>query len=133
MKNMRKHNLHLFIRRAAVLGLCSLFLMGCIAGCGNSGKKADMASGKALTKVTLNEVAHSIFYSPLYVAIEEGYFAEEGIDLTLVTGFGVILLVQIISPLQIRVVLSVPPYLLPRIFSFNPIRIDVNFPQSKIL
>lgn len=88
MKNMRKHNLHLFIRRAAVLGLCSLFLMGCIAGCGNSGKKADMASGKALTKVTLNEVAHSIFYSPLYVAIEEGYFAEEGIDLTLVTGFG---------------------------------------------
>lgn len=41
-----------------------------------------------LTKVTLNEVAHSIFYAPLYVAIEEGYFEEEGIDLTLVTGFG---------------------------------------------
>ena len=36
----------------------------------------------------LNEVAHSIFYAPMYVAIEEGYFAEEGIDLTLVTGFG---------------------------------------------
>ena len=31
---------------------------------------------------------HSIFYAPMYVAIEEGYFAEEGIDLTLVTGFG---------------------------------------------
>ena len=41
-----------------------------------------------LTKVTLNEVAHSIFYAPQYVAIEEGYFAEEGIALTLVTGFG---------------------------------------------
>ena len=41
-----------------------------------------------LTKVTLNEVAHSIFYAPQYVAIEEGYFAEEGLDLTLVTGFG---------------------------------------------
>ena len=39
-------------------------------------------------KVTLNEVAHSIFYAPQYVAIEEGYFAEEGLDLTLVTGFG---------------------------------------------
>ena len=38
--------------------------------------------------VTLNEVAHSIFYAPQYVAIENGYFAEEGIDLTLVTGFG---------------------------------------------
>ena len=36
----------------------------------------------------MNEVAHSIFYAPMYVAIEEGYFKEEGIDLTLVTGFG---------------------------------------------
>ena len=41
-----------------------------------------------LSKVTLNEVAHSIFYAPQYVAIEERYFAEEGLDLTLVTGFG---------------------------------------------
>lgn len=41
-----------------------------------------------VTKVTLNEVAHSIFYAPMYVAIEEGYFEGEGIDLTLVTGFG---------------------------------------------
>ena len=38
--------------------------------------------------VTLTEVAHSIFYAPQYVAIENGYFAEEGIDLTLVNGFG---------------------------------------------
>lgn len=38
--------------------------------------------------VTLNEVAHSIFYAPQYVAIENGYFADEGINLTLVTGFG---------------------------------------------
>lgn len=43
---------------------------------------------KKLAKVTLNEVAHSIFYAPQYVAIEEGYFAEEGLDLTLITGFG---------------------------------------------
>ena len=40
------------------------------------------------TKVTLNEVAHSVFYVPMYVAIENGYFAEEGLDVTLVTGFG---------------------------------------------
>ena len=45
-------------------------------------------SKEELTKVTLNEVAHSIFYAPQYVAIEEGYFTEEGLDLTLVTGFG---------------------------------------------
>lgn len=45
-------------------------------------------SSDVLTHVTLNEVAHSIFYAPMYVAIEEGYFEEEGIDLELVTGFG---------------------------------------------
>ena len=38
--------------------------------------------------ITLNVVAHSIFYAPMYVAIEEGYFEEEGINLTLVCGFG---------------------------------------------
>lgn len=43
---------------------------------------------ETLTKITLNEVAHSIFYAPQYVAIENGYFKEEGIDLNLVTGFG---------------------------------------------
>ena len=43
---------------------------------------------KEPTKVILNEVAHSIFYAPMYVAIEAGYFADEGIDLDLVTGFG---------------------------------------------
>ena len=46
------------------------------------------AQDEELTPVTLNEVAHSIFYAPQYVAIENGYFQEEGIDLTLVTGFG---------------------------------------------
>ena len=50
------------------------------AGC----KKTD----DTLTKVTLNEVAHSIFYAPQYVAIEQGYFKDEGIELNLVTGFG---------------------------------------------
>lgn len=53
--------------------------------------KKDVSDGEmlpAMTKVVLNEVAHSIFYAPMYVAIEEGYFADEGIDLELVTGFG---------------------------------------------
>ena len=51
-------------------------------------KKKDSSDDKILAKVTLNEVAHSIFYAPQYVAIEQGYFKDEGLDLTLVTGFG---------------------------------------------
>lgn len=38
--------------------------------------------------ITLNEVAHSIFYAPQYAAIELGYFKDENINLNLVTGFG---------------------------------------------
>lgn len=62
-------------------------LLGCLslAGCQESQEgKAE----KNMETVTLNEVAHSIFYAPQYVAIEEGYFEDEGIDLELVTGFG---------------------------------------------
>lgn len=67
--------------------LTAVTLMGCAKAGPSSGENAGKGSGE-LTKVTLNEVAHSIFYAPMYVAIEEGYFKEEGIDLTLVTGFG---------------------------------------------
>ena len=66
------------------LGMCMVLLAMAVAACGRTADKG----GKAQTKIVLNEVAHSIFYAPMYVAIEEGYFAENGIDLELVTGFG---------------------------------------------
>ncbi|MBR6643029.1 MAG: ABC transporter substrate-binding protein [Lachnospiraceae bacterium] len=63
---------------------CSLLLiavMFCMmfAACGKE---------EGMKKIKLTEVAHSIFYAPMYVAIEEGYFEEEGIELTLVNGLG---------------------------------------------
>lgn len=63
--------------RLTALAMTALIVMGC--------GKNEASGGE---KVVLNEVAHSIFYAPLYVAIENGYFEENGIDLELVTGFG---------------------------------------------
>lgn len=37
-----------------------------------------------LIKVKLAEVAHSIFYAPQYVAINNGYFLDEGLDIELI-------------------------------------------------
>ena len=58
-----------------------------LPGCGSSNSGTSDGDG-TLTPVTLNEVAHSIFYAPQYVAIEKGYFKDEGLDMTLITGFG---------------------------------------------
>lgn len=66
-------------KRLMVFFMLLALLISTLTGC-------DKAGGKQ--KVVLNEVAHSIFYAPLYVAIENGYFREQGITLELVTGFG---------------------------------------------
>ena len=41
-----------------------------------------------LTRLTVAEPVHLIGYLPLYVAIHEGYFAEEGLDVTVVQATG---------------------------------------------
>jgi NitT/TauT family transport system substrate-binding protein len=54
-------------------------LLTTLAGC---------KSSSGLTELTLNEVAHSIFYAPMYVAFEKGYFEDEGLKVNLVNGLG---------------------------------------------
>lgn len=96
-----KKFLKIFTALCACIVLCASMML---AGCGKtasedalSGEKEteikeeiseETDTNKETVSVTLNEVAHSIFYAPMYVAIEEGYFEEEGIELDLVCGFG---------------------------------------------
>ena len=70
-------------KKISVLFAIVLGITVALAGCGKE-KEAEAQ----LVPVTLNEVAHSVFYAPQYVAVEEGYFVKEGIKLELVTGFG---------------------------------------------
>ncbi len=63
--------------------ICLAFLLifgGCFAitGC----------KGKDYNKIEINEVTHSIFYAPLYVAINNGYFEDEGLTVSLTNGGG---------------------------------------------
>ncbi|MHB8130592.1 MAG: ABC transporter substrate-binding protein [Mobilitalea sp.] len=59
----------------AVITLVASLLTGC-------------KSSDGLKEVTLNEVAHSIFYAPMYVAFEKDYFKDEGLKVNLVNGLG---------------------------------------------
>lgn len=65
-------------RKGSIFLLTAMFGM-LLTACGRE---------ETMTKVRLTEVAHSIFYAPMYVAMEEGYFEEEGMEVELVNGLG---------------------------------------------
>ena len=39
-------------------------------------------------KITISEVTHSLFYAPMYIAKEKGFFKEEGLDIDIITSPG---------------------------------------------
>jgi NitT/TauT family transport system substrate-binding protein len=73
---MNKKSFKLFSIVASLFVLIAVF----------SGCKKD--TDNTLTKIRLNEVTRSIFYAPMYAAINQGFFKEEGLDIDLTTGEG---------------------------------------------
>jgi len=79
--------------------VCAFMCAGLFVGCTrykstdkeNADNKADQTeegNKDKLTKIRLNEVTRSIFYAPMYAAISEGFFEEQGIEIELSTGQG---------------------------------------------
>ena len=65
MHKLKKFTLML-VCAVLALGSCFMFI-----GCGKD------------NTIRLNEVTHSVFYAPLYLAIENGYFEDENINVEL--------------------------------------------------
>ncbi len=64
--------------KAGALVLLACLLLIPLAACGN----------QEVTKVRVAEVTRSLFYTPQYVAIEKGFFKEQGLDIDLKTTAG---------------------------------------------
>lgn len=68
-----------FYRRISILLILVMAMVLGITGC-----KKDTT----LTPIRLIEVTHSLFYTPQYVAITQGFFEEEGLKIDLINGKG---------------------------------------------
>lgn len=66
-------NLSFFIVAMLIMVVTSLMFVGC---------------GENENRIRLNEVTHSIFYAPLYVAYNLGYFEDEGLEVTIESATG---------------------------------------------
>lgn len=70
-----------------VSGIMILCILGAamfaLVACTNT-----QAPKEELTKVTVSEVTHSVFYAPQYVAYNLGFFKDEGIDLEIINSQG---------------------------------------------
>jgi len=76
-------------------------ITGLLSGCGGNSQQTNETNKESkpavsqsaseepkIQKLRLNEVVRSIFYAPMYVAISEGMFKEEGFEVELSTGQG---------------------------------------------
>ncbi|MFR4230100.1 ABC transporter substrate-binding protein [Clostridium sp.] len=74
-----------FKRIAAIFSVIAI-IGATFMGCGKVNNKRTESTN--LKTIRLNEVVRSVFYAPMYVAINEGFFEEEGLSIDLSTGQG---------------------------------------------
>ena len=76
-------------KRIICICMAALLSLSLLAGCGAEGNTdtEQDAAAQAVT-VRLSEVTHSVFYAPQYVAMSQGFFADEGLDIDLSNGGG---------------------------------------------
>ena len=65
------------MKKLIALILVVLMSLGVLSACGEKTEE--------LKKITLSEVAHSVFYAPQYAALKLGFFEEEGLEIELIT------------------------------------------------
>ena len=73
---MKKYIIIILIIAVVAVGITTSILLN---------KKTDT---EELQTIRVNEVTRSVFYAPQYVAISQGYFEEEGLNIELTTGQG---------------------------------------------
>lgn len=71
---------------ALVVGL--LILAMTVTACGADASETPGDETEELIEVRLSEVTHSVFYAPQYVALTEGFFEDEGLNVDLRTAWG---------------------------------------------
>ena len=74
-----------FKRIAAIFSVIAI-IGATFMGCGKVNDKRTESTN--LKTIRLNEVVRSVFYAPMYVAINEGFFEEEGLEIDLVNAQG---------------------------------------------
>lgn len=74
-----------FKRIAAIFSVIAI-IGATFMGCSKVNDKRTESTN--LKTIRLNEVVRSVFYAPMYVAINEGFFEEEGLNIDLSTGQG---------------------------------------------
>ena len=76
------------MKKIVIILLCIVVVVGAAVLVAYNFNKDNYTETAELQTIQLNEVTRSVFYAPQYVAISNGFFEEEGLELEITTGQG---------------------------------------------